>query len=156
MTEINRIVKLFTDLQHGYCWIGTNFKEALYGIDATTATKKISLQTNNIWQITAHIIYWRSTVINRLNGDHNPPPFRDFLLPEQLNAAAWKQTSMDFERTYHLLRSAIIHFNPENLEKNSLLEGQTNYQLLMGCLQHDAYHMGQIILLKKAFENKAL
>ncbi len=32
--EINRILKLFTDLQHGDCWIGTNFKEALHGVDA--------------------------------------------------------------------------------------------------------------------------
>ena len=26
---------------------------------------------------------------------------------------------------------------------------QTFYELIMGCLQHDAYHLGQLMLLKK-------
>lgn len=147
--EINRILKSFTDLQHGDCWIGTNFKEALHGIHAEQASKKISSETNSIWQIVSHLIYWRSKVTNRLSGNNNPPPFIDFRLPEELTEATWKQTLHDFEAAYHTLRSAIHAFKDENLDKPSPKEGQTYYQLLSGCLQHDTYHLGQIILLKK-------
>jgi hypothetical protein len=152
--EINRIIKLFTDLQHGDCWIGVNFKDALHGVNASTAAISLTDGTNSIWQLTAHIIYWRTKVTNRLSGNNNPPPFIDFRLPEELTEETWRQTLHDFESTYHILRSAIHAFKDENLDKPSPKEGQTYYQLILGCLQHDAYHLGQIVLLKKNFTGK--
>jgi uncharacterized damage-inducible protein DinB len=148
--EINRIVKLFEDLQHGDCWIGTNFKETLHGVDAALAAKAITGGGNSIWQLASHIIYWRTTVVNRLTGSSNPPPFKDFLLPDELNAANWKQTQHDFEAAYHLLRTALHNVKDENLDKLSVNPEQTIYQLILGCLQHDAYHLGQMMLLKKS------
>lgn len=154
MSEINRIAKLFADLQHGDCWIGTNFKEALYGVDAQLALKTVSNHTNNIWQLVFHLTYWRTTVINRLNGTTAPPPFKDFALPDDLSETNWKQTLLDFEATYHQLRSTILHFKEDKLDTPSPREGQTFYQLIMGCLQHDTYHLGQLVLLKKALDKK--
>ena len=149
--EINRILKLLTDLQHGDCWLGTNYKEAMHGVDHVMATKHISGHTNNIWQLIAHVTYWRSRVVNRLTGSDNPPPFQDFLLPVELNEVNWRQTLHDFESAYHLLRNAIHYFKEDHLEKPSPKEGQTFYQLIMGSLLHDSYHLGQIVLLKRAF-----
>jgi len=147
--EINRILKLFADLQHGDCWIGVNFKEALHDVHADLAGRIPAGYSNSIWHLVAHITYWRTRVVNRLTGSDNPPPFPDFLLPAEMNEANWKQALHDFEAAYHLLRNAIHHFNSENLDKPSPKEGQTYYQLIMGCLQHDAYHLGQISLLRK-------
>ena len=151
--EINRILKLFADLQHGDCWIGNNYKETLHGIDSKKAMVTIGGKTNSIWQLVAHIIYWRTTVVNRLTGSDNPPPFQDFLLPDNPSEENWRQTLHDFEAAYHLLRNAIHHFNEENLDKPSPRKGQTFYELIMGCLQHDAYHLGQMMLLKKDLAN---
>ena len=50
---------------------------------------------------------------------------------------------------YHSLRNAIHNIKEENLDKPSPKKSQTFYELMMGCLQHDTYHMGQIMLLKK-------
>ena len=147
--EINRILKLFADLQHGDCWIGVNYKTALHGVDAVKAGADTAGRTNNIWQLVSHITYWRTTVVNRLTGSTNPPPFPDFLLPAELNEESWRQTLHDFEAAYHLLRNAIHGFAADHLDNPSPKKGQTYYQLIMGCLQHDAYHLGQIVLLKK-------
>lgn len=147
--EINRMLKLFADLQHGDCWIGNNFKEVLHGVDGKKAMAGLSGNTNSIWQLVSHITYWRSSVVNRLTGSTNPPPFTDFLLPDDPNEENWRQALHDFEAAYHLLRNAIHHFNEENLDKPSPRKGQTFYELIMGCLQHDAYHLGQMMLLKK-------
>ena len=147
--EINRLVKLFADLEHGECWIGINFREALRGVDTEKASKKIHPDGNSIWLLVTHIIYWRSRVVNRLMGSDNPPPFPDFNLPGVMDEMNWKQTLHDFESTYHILRSAILNLPEDHLEKPSPKEGQTFFELIMGCLQHDAYHLGQIILLKK-------
>ena len=147
--EINRILKLFADLQHGDCWIGMNYKSALHGVDPAKAGADTGGKTNNIWQLVAHITYWRTTVVNRLTGSANPPPFPDFLLPDELNEENWRQTLHDFEAAYHLLRNAIHGFKEDHLDDPSPRKGQTYYQLIMGCLQHDAYHLGQIVLLTK-------
>jgi uncharacterized damage-inducible protein DinB len=147
--EINRILKLFADLQHGNCWIGNNFKEVLHAVDAKRAMISADGKTNNTWQLVAHIIYWRTSVVNRLTGTNNPPPFHDFLLPNELSEENWRQTLHDFESAYHLLRNAIHNIKEENLDKPSPKPSQTYYELMMGCLQHDAYHLGQMMMLKK-------
>ena len=149
--EINRILKQFAELQHGDHWTDNSFKEVLHGVDADNAMKTIDGKTNSIWQLLAHVTYWRTLVVNRLTGTNNPPPFQDFLLPNNCNEESWRQALHDFESAYHLLRNAIHHFNEENLYKPSPKKEQTFYELMLGCLQHDAYHLGQMMLLKKAF-----
>ena len=149
--EINRILKQFAELQHGDHWTDNSFKEVLHGVDADNAMKTIDGKTNSIWQLVAHVTYWRTLVVNRLTGTNNPPPFQDFLLPNNCNEESWRQALHDFESAYHLLRNAIHHFNEENLYKPSPKKEQTFYELMLGCLQHDAYHLGQMMLLKKAF-----
>ena len=52
--EINRILQLLTDLQHGESWVGTNFKEALHGVNATNAN--VAENSNSIWQIVMRVI----------------------------------------------------------------------------------------------------
>jgi len=148
--EINRIVKQFEGLQHGECWIGNNFKATLHDLDAAKAAKTITPGGNSIWLLTAHIIYWRTTAVNRLTGSTNPPPFKDFTLPNELNEASWKQTLHDFEAVYHSLRTALHNIKDEQLDKPSPRQGQSFYQLILGVLQHDAYHLGQMMLLKKS------
>ena len=118
-------------------------------MDALKAAKTITAGGNSIWQLTSHIIYWRTTVVNRLTGSDNPPPFKDFLLPGELSEASWKQTLHDFEAAYHSLRNAVHNIKDEQLDKPTIRKEQTFYQLIMGCLQHDAYHLGQMMLLKK-------
>jgi len=146
---INRIVKQFETLQHGDCWIGNNFKEVLHGVDHVKAMQQLKADSNSMWMLVSHITYWRTSVVNRLTGSVNPPPFLDFHLPDEANAESWNQAVHDFEAAYHLLRNAILHFNEHNLDKPSVKPEQTNYELILGCLQHDAYHLGQMMLLKK-------
>jgi hypothetical protein len=73
------------------------------------------------------------------------------LLPAVCKEDNWRQALHDFEAAYHLLRNAIHHFNSDHLDKPSVIKEQTNYDLIRGCLQHDAYHLGQMMLLKKNF-----
>ncbi len=147
--EINRIVKQFEALQHGDCWVGTNFKDTLHGVTAVHAAGAVAANGNSFWQLTNHIIYWRTTVVKRLTGSLNPPPFKDFLLPNGVTDGNWKQTLLDFEAAYHALRSAVHAVKEEQLDKPTVRKDQTCYQLILGCLQHDAYHLGQLVLLKR-------
>ncbi len=149
MTELQKIVQLFTDLQQGECWIGVNLKSALAGVNADTAAFKRNGSGNNIWQLVNHLIYWRKTVMIRLSGKNERPDQTDFYFPEKRTEALWLATISDFEKLSVDFINAIKAFDETQLDTASPKEGQTYYQLLMGCLQHDAYHMGQMVLLKK-------
>lgn len=148
MRETERIAALFHAFYEGECWIGLNFKQAIQGITAERAAHKASAETNSICQLVNHLIYWRKTVIIRLQGVLGHPPMNDFYQPNQLDATSWKETLMHFEEVHKTLLQAITHFDERGLDEPSPMKGQSYYQLMTGCLQHDAYHMGQIILLK--------
>jgi uncharacterized damage-inducible protein DinB len=154
MNEINNLLKQFTSLQHGESWIGVNFKESLQEVNAAMAAAEVPAGGNSIWQLVSHVIYWRSAVVNRLNGSNDKPIFADFRLPAIQDDLHWKQTLIDFESAYHLLRSCIHHFKPENLYKLGPDGNNNYYELMVGCLQHDAYHLGQISLMKKLIGKK--
>ncbi len=149
MNESEKIAALFEAFYDGECWIGLNFKQAIKGVDATLAVRKKGEAFNSIWQLVNHIIYWRETVMIRLQGVLANPPMPDFYQPDTTDPKNWKETLLHFEEVHRELVKTIRTFPPIHLDNASPMKGQTNYQLLIGCLQHDGYHMGQIILLKK-------
>ncbi|MES2006196.1 MAG: DinB family protein [Bacteroidota bacterium] len=149
MTEIQKIIQLFEALQQGDCWIGLNIQEAVAGVDAKTATQKINPEGNSIWQLVNHLIYWRKTVMIRLQGMNALPPMPDFYQPDDTGDTSWQTTLRHFEDVFMELQKTILAFDETRLGFDSPRKGQTYYQLLMGCLQHDAYHMGQMVMLKK-------
>jgi len=73
----------------------------------------------------------------------------DMYLPDELTEASWQTTLLHFEEVYRQLNELITAFDDSLLDTASPIKGQTYFQLLLGCLQHDAYHMGQIVVLKK-------
>ena len=153
--EVNRILKLLLELQHGDSWIGTNFKKAFHGVRQMLQPGHFN-PGRIVSGCSAHIIYWRNIVVNRLSGSIDLPPFPDFYLPAEMNENSWKQTFLDFEANYHQLRNCIHTIKDEQLDMPSPKEGQNYYQLIQGCLQHDAYHLGQIVLIKKLLTSENL
>jgi len=149
MGEINRIVRLLDDLQKGECWIGVNMEDVLSNLGAAQALSKIDGRSNCIWQLLNHVRYWRLRVVNRLRGSDEPPGFPDMLLPSHQGQAEWEKTIADFNASYETLRMAILSVKEENLEKPSPKADQTYYQLLHGVVEHDCYHMGQMLMIKK-------
>lgn len=149
MNESEKIAALFEAFYDGKCWIGLNFKQAIKGVGEILAAKKKGETFNSIWQLVNHIIYWRKTVMIRMQGVLGNPPMPDFYQPETVDQQTWKETLLHFEEVQKQLVKTIWSFPSADLDKASPMKGQTYYQLMIGCLQHDSYHMGQIILLKK-------
>jgi hypothetical protein len=148
MQETEKITAQFAAFHQGDSWIGLNFKEAIKGITATTALNSMG-KGNCIWQLVNHLIYWRKTVLIRLQHTLGHPPMPDMYLPDDLSPASWQATLEHFDEVYALLHQQVATFDPALLDQPSPMKEQTYYQLLVGCLQHDAYHLGQIVQLKQ-------
>lgn len=155
MGESQKIVDLFRKLQDGDCWIGLNLTQVLKGISAITASRKPYPKGNSCWMLLNHLTYWRKIVIRRLTGETTTPPMPDFYQPADINEAAWATACLHFAEVSKELITAIQRFDTSRLQQASPVKGQTYYQLLMGCLQHDSYHMGQMQLLKNLYASSA-
>ena len=66
-------------------------------------------------------------------------------------AAVWEDAIRDLRELNHELRRAVLAFDPARLDEPLVLEPPyTAYTQFIGTTQHDLYHAGQIVLLKRA------
>ncbi|SHM95887.1 DinB superfamily protein [Chitinophaga jiangningensis] len=137
-------------LYNGEPWIGVTFKEHLIRVDADTAVKRFR-DSNCIWQIVNHIIWWHQRVDRFL---HNEAPEQDgdlpdFYLPENHGPDNWHGALGRLEHSFGTTAATIRKF-PE-AELFDTLPGTDNQAIyyMQGLIDHDAYHLGQIVLLHK-------
>ena len=152
MKETERIRKLFEDLYAGNPWIEVNIVDSLVSLGHEKAAVKFQGR-NSIWEIVNHMISWRENVLQRLEGEQAPAPDHNYFVPVTDNSSeAWKSTLQHFHDSQSNWISKLVHFNDEAFQ--ILYKGNklTYYEHILGILQHDAYHLGQIVLLSKILD----
>lgn len=152
MTETRRLKKVFADLYNGEPWLEVTIAGTLKGIGAKTAAFKVNPQINSIWEITNHMIWWRMNILERISGKIIDTPDHNYILPVTDDSdIAWAKTKEKFEQTE---LDWLLHF--KKLKKTALknvypANGLSFYDHIQGIIQHDAYHLGQLVLLCKHF-----
>lgn len=150
MRQSERISKLFTDLYNGSPWLGVNLVETLKPISAEKASRRIAEGRNTIWEITNHVIQWRLNVLRRVQGESLISPEHNYILPvEDTSETAWKNTLEELAVSQQKWLDFLSVFDENNFSEIYPNNGMTYYEHIHGILQHDAYHLGQIVLLTK-------
>ena len=149
MSEIDRIADQLRRAWEGEAWHGPSVREALAGVTAGQAGARPLSDAHSIWEIVHHIGAWEDIVRRRLSGekvDATPemdwPPVRDD------GEAAWLGAQVELERIHRGLVEVVQRFDPARLDEKPA-GGSTAYTLMHGAIQHDLYHAGQIVLLRK-------
>lgn len=148
--ETQRLKQEFSQLYDGDPWIDVNLKQTLYSISAEKASRKIAEGRNSIWQILVHVVEWRRMILKRLSGKIIPVPEDNFIreIPE-ISEDKWQQILNDLAQTQQDWLNFLDGLKDEVLEKTYPGNNQRFYYLIQGVIQHDAYHLGQIVLLSK-------
>ncbi len=150
MKETKRIEKLFEDLYDGEPWIGVSIFDTLKGISAEQAAKKITPHWNSIWEIVNHIIYWRLNVLKRVHGEVIVSPENNYFEKiSDTSEAEWKNTLKRLEDSQQQWIAFLKKFRERDFENIYKNNGLSYYEHVHGIIQHDAYHLGQIVLLAK-------
>lgn len=148
--EAKRLRQEFEQLYDGDPWIDVQLKQTLLKISAEKAAKRIAEGRNTIWEITNHLIEWRRLLLKRLKGEFVPVPEDNFIHEiSDSSEEAWKQTLQDLEETQQEWLNFLDGLRDEDLEKTYPGNNQRYYYLIQGLIQHDSYHLGQIVLLSK-------
>jgi uncharacterized damage-inducible protein DinB len=148
--DSQRISKLFSDLYDGNAWIDVTIVGTLKNIKSNQAYSKPAANLNSIWEIVNHLVSWRETVLKRMQGETINEPKNNFFEPVKENSGeAWRNTLTRFEKSQQMWLQFLSRLDDKSLEKYYSQSKYTYYDLMLGILQHDAYHLGQIVLLKK-------
>jgi uncharacterized damage-inducible protein DinB len=150
MSEVRRISRL---LEHGYDgkpWYGTAFCKLLADVTAEQAAAQPVPGMHTIWQQVRHAIAWRQFALRLLRGETVDGLSDSENWPEAggPDAAEWKQTLDELARTQTALQAALADLTDERLGDKAADKPFSLYVLLHGVIHHDAYHAGQIALLR--------
>lgn len=150
MKESRRIQKLFTDAYNGDPWLDVTLMATLNSLTSVEAAKRILPNCNTIWEITNHIISWRENVLKRIQGEIIQTPQHNYIIPiSDTSETAWQQTLLNLKVSQEKWIEYLKTFEEENFNKEYPTNKMTYYEHIHGILHHDAYHLGQIVLLAK-------
>jgi uncharacterized damage-inducible protein DinB len=152
MKEPLRLKKTFSNLYNGDPWLDVTLVGTLQAISVEQASKKPAPGVNSIWEITNHLINWRQTVLERVHGTVIPSPEHNYFQPvEDTSEKAWKETLVRLSESEEAWESFLEKINEKGLNEVYPANDHTYYDHIIGIIQHDAYHLGQIVLLAKHF-----
>jgi len=139
-------------------WHGSPLVAILDGVTAHQALAHPVASAHSIWELVLHLTGWKEEVTARLRGKlAGEPPQGDWPAPAGRDEAAWR-AALDQLRGAHEELIAEVRRTPDAAldgqvrdERNRPLgTGLAQWQSLLGIMQHDVYHAGQISLLRKA------
>jgi uncharacterized damage-inducible protein DinB len=149
--DLDRFKKLFVDHYSGDPWIEVNFLQTLQTLNAKEAARTVG-NLNSIWAIVNHVIAWRETLLKRISNENIPSPGDNFFGPiDDLSPLAWEETLARLQSSQDAL---LFYFSSQNPDMNEHPNrgGYSRFELIQGILQHDVYHLGQIVLIKKLLQ----
>lgn len=150
MKEKDRIIKSFEDLFSGDPWLSVNLMDTLEGISALQAATRIAPGRNTIGEIIHHVTQWRLTVLRRIQGEEVPSPEHNFLQSlEDTSETGWKETLDQLRRSHDMWIEFLRTWDESEFDTLYPGNNMTYYEHVQGILQHDAYHLGQVVLLSK-------
>jgi uncharacterized damage-inducible protein DinB len=154
MSECARLADQIRRAFEGEAWHGDPLNEILKGVTAQQAAAHPIANAHSIWELLLHIAAWDGAVLRRtlgaavnLSDAENFPPIKD------TSDGGW-QRAVEYAQTMHKdLVDAVSKFPDSRLQEQ--VPGKTEkyynfFYMFAGIVQHELYHAGQIVILKKA------
>jgi uncharacterized damage-inducible protein DinB len=136
----------------GPMWHGSALGELLEGVRAEDAAQKPIRGAHSIWELVLHVTAWTEIARHRLTGSPmgNPMPDEDWPPVTDTSPDAWRATVERLKEAHRELAEDVAKLGDSDLV--GLVRGKDHSVLAMvhGIVEHDAYHGGQIAILKKA------
>lgn len=164
MTLIQHFVE---QLRKGYedePWHGPSTAALLDGLDAVQASSHVVPGAHSIWEIVLHMDAWQREITRRLKGSIPDQPIEgDWRAVVQIDNESWNKAKSALGESLNTVVSALKSSGDTVLDQQA---GDTNSRVLgtgvsyaamiSGLIQHNAYHSGQIAVLRKAIETTGI
>ncbi len=152
MTEIERIVDQLERSRAGEAWHGPSLAEALGDVSAEEAAARPLPAAHSIWELVDHLRIWNEIPRRRIEGEAiaSVEPAASWPQAAGSSGTAWDAARRELAAAQRELEAVARGLSPERLAEPAPGPGPDVAGVLHGVAQHNAYHGGQIVLLKKA------
>jgi uncharacterized damage-inducible protein DinB len=131
----------------GTAWHGTPLRRMLDGIDEQRANARPIQNARTIAELLAHVTAWIEIVERRLAGERfEVTPEMDFPSAQEMK---WTEWVSRLERAHDKLLETVGAMSDVEFEASVPDKNYTAGFMLHGLINHNAYHAGQIAMLKK-------
>lgn len=136
----------------GGAWHGPAVAEALEGVDADLAAARPIPDAHTIWEIVHHLTVWNEIPRLRIDGGgHRDLAEEQDWPPVETDAPErWEEAVAALEDAYRRLHARVLQLQDGQLDDPVAGSDPTVGGMLLGVVQHNAYHAGQIVLLQRA------
>lgn len=151
-TRILRYADHFREIFNGSPWYGDNIVTKVDGLTDDTAFARPIQGMHSVAEVVAHMIYWRQSLIGRLQDDSG---FRASVDSED----NWKDLARLKKEGWDAVRNALVGSQEtlvgllsqqsDDILERAYSDGSTYDYLIRGVMYHDVYHLGQIGLIRK-------
>lgn len=163
MTELERIVRELEHAHAGSPWHGPSRADVLADVTVEEAARRPSPQAHGIWALVLHMHAWTREVARRVReGDKRLPVEGDWPAVPTPSAQGWREAVAALDAAHREVIAAVRERGAARLDERagpaeelSAGAGPTYRVMLHGLAQHDAYHTGQIALLKRIYRDTA-
>lgn len=131
-----------------------DFEEAIRGVAPELRGKKIKSAPHTIWQLLEHmrIAQWDILEFSR-DAKHVSPTFPEGYWPDSAappSDAAWKKSVAAFRRDLEAMQQLVAVADEQQLyARIPHGDGQTVLREALLVADHNAYHLGQLVFLRK-------
>ena len=137
----------------GPMWHGAAVNQLLSGLSAADAACRPIAGAHTIWELVLHMAAWANIAQKRLSSKQPPEPTSAEDWPSLTSGQsieAWTDAQMRLSEAYEGLAQRTEVLDRDALNTQVPGHDYSARVMLMGVVEHGAYHGGQIAVLKRA------
>ena len=149
--EAERLADQLKRAFDGDAWHGPSLREALAGVTVGQAVARPVAGAHTIWELVTHIAGWEGVVARRLTGEAVLEPAAGNFPAPSANATAvdWTALLGQAYAAHEPLVAQVAALTAADLERAVAGDPPWAWIMVHGAVAHVAYHVGQIVLLKR-------
>lgn len=138
----------------GPMWHGPALADLLESVSAEDAAAHPIRGAHSIWELVLHVTAWTEIAHERLVGSAkaDPTPDEDWPPVQDTSADAWREARQRLKDAHRALSQEVGGLDDSTLISRVPGKDHTALAMFHGIIEHDAYHGGQIAILKRALK----
>jgi uncharacterized damage-inducible protein DinB len=147
MRPTERLLEHLNRAWGGEAWHGPALRDLLEGVTEEQARKHAIGGAHSIIELAAHIGTWMDAVAHRISKtDEVLTTVEDWSDTAKMS---WPAVIEELEHAQSRLVDAVARMSTEQLEKRVPGKKHSIYDDIIGVIQHNVYHAGQIAVLRR-------